>query len=147
VQQIPGTTKEPRPFDCEVIVDIVFDDGLFFFVIKNLGDKPAFKVSVKFDKAIRGVEGTKEISSLPLFRNIEFLAPHKEIATYLDSSGSYFRNRQPERFTLTVSYTDAIAKKKTGTIIHDLSIYREVGYVKKVNVSNEKKHPVNNHKE
>lgn len=87
--------KQVQPlFDSEAIVDIVFEDGLFFIVIKNLGDRPAFKVSVKFDREIIGVEGTKVISSLPLFRNIEFLAPHKEIITFLDTSGSYFRNRQ-----------------------------------------------------
>jgi hypothetical protein len=127
----------PLLFNCDVIADIVFNDGMFFIAIKNLSDKPAFKVSLKFDKKIKGVEKTKEISSLPLFHNIEFLAPHKEIMTFLDTSGSYFRNRQPERFSITVSYTDVYAKKKSGTITHDLSIYREIDYVKKVKRNNE----------
>ncbi|PYS43550.1 MAG: hypothetical protein DMF71_06835, partial [Acidobacteria bacterium] len=60
----------------DVIVDFVFDDGLLFIAISNLSDKPAYKVSITFDQEIHGLDG-KDICALPLFRNIEFLAPHK----------------------------------------------------------------------
>jgi hypothetical protein len=70
----------------EVIVDVLFDDGLLFIAVQNIGDRPALDVSVAFDKPIHGVNGTIEISSLSLFRNIAFLAPRKSIQTFLDTS-------------------------------------------------------------
>src|SRR5260370_37340733 len=82
----PEPTESPGP---GVIVDFIFDEGLFFIAISNVSDQPAYRVSVKFDCRIYGLGG-KDICALPLFRNIEFLAPHKTITTFLDSSGSYF---------------------------------------------------------
>ncbi|HLF19174.1 MAG TPA: hypothetical protein VI704_00130 [Bacteroidota bacterium] len=124
-------TKEKDARRPEVIVDFVFDDGLFFISVKNIGDGPALKVSVTFDKRFRGVEGTQEISSLQLFRNIEFLAPRKEISTFLDTSASYFRRRQPTKITASISYRDQQKVRFATTISHDLSIYKQIGYIKK----------------
>ena len=115
----------------EVIVDFIFDNGLVFISVSNIGDKPAFKVSVEFDKKIFGVEGNKEISALPLFRNIEFLSPRKDIVTFLDTSASYFRRGEPTKISATISYQDSSGTKYTTTITHDLEIYKEIGYVKR----------------
>ena len=113
-------------FDCDVIVDFVYNNGLLYAIIKNLGERPAFGVSVSFDCRITGAGGTKEISALPLFKNIEFLAPHREIGTLVDKCSSYFRRGQPEKITLTVTYTDVAGKQKSGIIRHDIGIYREL---------------------
>jgi hypothetical protein len=86
------TPSEREPM---VIVDFVFEDGLFFIAVKNISANPVYDVSVTFDKKFTGVEGAKDISSLRLFRNIPFLAPQKEIVAFLDTSASYFRRRQP----------------------------------------------------
>lgn len=112
-------------------MDFVFDDGLFFIAVKNIGDKPALKVSVKFDKRIVGVEGSKEISAMPLFRSVEFLAPHKEIVAFLDTSASYFRRDQPTKIAAHVSYQDERGAHYATTIHHDLEIYRDIGYVRR----------------
>ena len=109
-------------------MDFIFDEGLFHISIKNIGDRPAFKVSIRFDKKIVGVEGTKEISALPLFRNIEFLPPKKEIVIFLDTSASYFSRGQPTKISARISYRDFRGKKHETTIKHDLEIYREIGY-------------------
>ena len=126
-------TKKPRRVakisDPAVIVDFIFDRGLFFIAIKNIGDKSAFKISVQFDKKILGVEGTKEISALPLFQNIEFLPPHKEIVTFLDTSASYFGRKEPTKISTRVSYYDIKRTKHAITLKHDLGIYAEIGYV------------------
>src|SRR5438132_3731947 len=89
----------------DVIVDFVFDDGLLFITISNLSDKPAYKVSVTFDRKIHGFGG-KDVFGLPLFRNIEFLAPHKTITTFLDSSGSYFSRKEATRISAHITYHD-----------------------------------------
>jgi hypothetical protein len=116
----------PRP---EVIVDFIFEDGLFFIAVHNISDVPAYKVSTRFKPSFTGVEGTKEISELALFRNIEFLAPRKEIKTFLDATASYFHRQEPLLITAQISYEDGNGKKYATTIRHDLSIYMELGYV------------------
>ena len=134
------TSHRNDVFDLSVIVDFIFEDGLLFISIKNLSDEPAFKVSIVFDKKIIGVNGRKEISSLPLFRNIEFLAPHKEIKIFLDSSQSYFGHKydsskmshagQPDKISVKISYLNKKGKLITGIIHHNLGIYREIGYIR-----------------
>ena len=116
----------------DVIVDFVFDDGLLFIAISNLSDKPAYKVSVTFDQEIHGLDG-KDICALPLFRNIEFLAPHKTITTLLDSSGSYFSREESTRISACITHHDFQGTKKVATINHDLEIYREIGFVRRPN--------------
>jgi hypothetical protein len=122
--------KRPELSEPDVIVDFVFDEGLFFIAISNLSDRPAYKVSVKFDCQIYGFGG-KDICTLPLFGNIEFLAPHKTITTFLDSSGSYFSSGGPTRISAHIAYHDFRGTKKVATINHDLEIYREIGFIRR----------------
>jgi hypothetical protein len=119
------TVPDPDPY---VIVDFVFDRGLLSISIKNIGSRPAFRVRVEFSHQLMGVEGTVEVSALPLFRALEFLPGGKEIGTFLDSSASFFRSRQPVEITTRISYQDARGAKFTNTIRHNLEIYREIGY-------------------
>src|ERR1043166_547096 len=99
----------------DVIVDFVFDEGLFFISISNISDTPAYRVSVKFDPKICRLDG-KDLTALPLFQNIEFLAPHKDIVMFLDSSGSYFSQGGPTKVSARISYQDAQGTKKVTTI-------------------------------
>ena len=116
----------------EVIIDFIFDNGLFFISIRNIGNKPAFNISVDFDKKIFGVEGSKEISALPLFQNIEVLPPQKEIVTFLDTSAAYFKRGEPTKISVQISYRDSREKIFTATINHDLEIYKEIGYIRRL---------------
>jgi hypothetical protein len=124
---MPERRRAPqRP---EVIVDFVFEAGRLFIAVKNIGDKPALKVSVTFDHKVFGLGGTKEISALPLFKNIEFLAPQREIATFLDSSAAYFSRQEPTLVAAHISFQDSRRRRYRTTIRHDLQIYRDIGYV------------------
>ncbi|MHC4267650.1 MAG: hypothetical protein ACYSTS_04220 [Planctomycetota bacterium] len=116
----------PRP---EVIVDFIFEDGLLYVSIKNIGAKPAYKISTHFDKPFAGVEGTKNFSELPLFRCIEFLPPQKEIKTFLDKSISYFGRNEPTIISAVVQYESSFKKKYSQTMTHNLEIYKELGYI------------------
>jgi len=124
------TPNERQP---EVIVDFVFEDGLFFIAIKNISASPAYDVSIAFSKKFTGVEGTKDICALPLFRNIPFLAPQKEIVAFLDSSASYFRRRQPTNIQATITCRDASGTEIKSVIKHDLAIYKDIGFVRRMN--------------
>jgi hypothetical protein len=121
---ISGYSQRP-----EIIIDIVFDNGLLFISVKNIGKRSACRVSVDFDREIIGLEGTKEISGLPLFENIEYMPPQKEIVTFLDSSASYFAREEPSRFATTVTCRDERGRNYNKTIRHNLDIYREIGYL------------------
>jgi hypothetical protein len=112
-----------------VIVDFTFDEGLLFISLRNIGGLPAYGVSVKFSEPIFGLGGEKEVSALPMFRRVEFLAPGKEIVTFLDSASSYFGREQPTRITAEVSWLDHEGEPHTGEIRHDLGIYRDIAFV------------------
>ena len=125
-----------RPDSCpepDVILDVRFEAGLLFVSVRNIGAKPAINVSVTFKKKLVGLEGTKLISELALFRRLAFLAPQTEIETFLDSSASYFKRRQPARIDALVRFEDVSGIKYERRISHDLSIYKEIGYLVRVN--------------
>lgn len=113
----------------EVIVDFVFDHGLLHLVVENIGAAPAYRVSVKFDRLFHGLGGRQEMSGLRLFRCIEFLAPHKRIETFLDTSSAYFQRREPRRLTASIAFRDAQRRSYERHIVHDLSIYKDLSYV------------------
>jgi hypothetical protein len=119
----------PSASQPEVILDFIFEGGLFFIVIKNISAFPARDVSVQFDKSFTGVEGTRDISALPLFRKIPFLAPQKEIMAFLDTSASYFHRRQPTKIQATITYRDNSGAPHKAVVKHDLGIYKGIGYI------------------
>jgi hypothetical protein len=119
--------------NCEpdVVVDFIFEIGLLFIAIINIGEGPAFCISVKFNGEIQGVGGTKLISEMPLFRHLEFMPPDKKITTFLDTSSSYFAHRQPTEIETSISFSDRHGKQYNNKIKHNLDIYRDIGYIKK----------------
>ena len=113
----------------EVIVDFRFEQGLLYIALENISAVPAYRVSVRFDKTFRGLDGNCEISSLRLFRRVEFLAPQRRIETLLDSSRAYFQRREPTSIKAIVTFRDAAGKAHTREILHDLKIYQDLTYV------------------
>jgi len=141
-QTFPGleTTPNNPPFPQaivenppEVIFDFVYDEGLFFISVQNISDRPAYKVQVVFEPPFKGLGGSLEASSMPLFRNIEFLAPHKTISTFLDTSTAYFNRGEPTRITARISFRDGKGRLSTLTIHHDLEIYRSIITIRRQN--------------
>ena len=117
--------------DAEVIVDVVFERGLLFLVVANLGDRPAHAVRVRFEQRFSGVGGTKRIDRLALFRRLEFLAPRKAIEVFLDRSDAYFARAEPPRLTAAISWRTSEGERRRTTIVHDLEIYRDLGYIER----------------
>jgi len=112
----------------QVIVDIVFTHGLFYVSAENISDQPAYRVSIKWEPSFHGLGGTQATSDLPLFKNIEFLAPHKAIQTLLDTSRAYFKRGEPTHLEATIQYQDASGRSYCHTIRHNLEIYRDLVY-------------------
>ena len=117
--------------DADVILDVVFERGLLFLVLENTGDRAAHGVRVKFDERFSGVGGTKRIDRLALFRKLEFLAPWKSIEVFLDRSDAYFARGEPTRLTAAVSWRTPEGERRRSTIVHDLEIYRDLGYIER----------------
>jgi len=111
------------------VLEVVFDDGLLFLAVANIGDAPALGVSCRFRRKLRGLGGTQDVSKLPLFRNIAFLGPGREIRTLLDSSAAYFARGEPTQVSVTTSYADGSGRTYRTVVQHDLEIYRDLAYV------------------
>lgn len=113
----------------EVIVDFEFRQGLFFISVRNIGAKPAINVRVDFAPSFTGLSGTKQVTDLPLFRDLTYLAPARCIETFVDTSVSYFERVQPTRIKMSVGYGDQNGNRFADRFEHNLEIYREIGYV------------------
>jgi len=111
-----------------VILDFVFDEGLLFVSLANIGDTPATDVVVELDQCIRTAEGG-ELGAMELFRQLRFLAPHKEIVAFVDSSAAYFERKEPAKVTALIRWKDQDGESRSATIHHDLSVYRELPFV------------------
>jgi len=114
-----------------VILDVVFDRGLLFLVVANIGDDPARGVRVKFEQRFSGIDGTRRIDRLALFRRLEFLAPRKSIEVFLDRSASYFARDEPTELTAAIAWRAADGTRRSTTVHHDLEIYRDLGYIER----------------
>ena len=117
--------------DGEVILDLVFDRGLLFLVLENLGHRPAHSVRVKFDRPFSGVGGAKRMDRLALFRKLEFLAPYKSIEVFLDRSDAYFARDEPTELSARVTWRTPEGARRAATIVHNLEIYRDLGYIER----------------
>ena len=115
--------------ESEVILDVVFDRGLLFLVVANIGDRPAHEVRIRFKRAFTGLGGTRKMHRLALFERLEFLAPRKSIDVFLDRSAFYFARRQPTTLTATIAWRTADGEQLRSTVTHDLEIYRDLAYI------------------
>lgn len=118
-----GTTQP------DVIVDVLFEKGLLYFVIINNSDLVARNVRVKFDRKIVGVQGRVVISDLNIFDALDFLAPRKEIRVFIDVAHGYFARKGAEKIKLGLEWRNEGRKRFSKTIYHNLSIYKDMGYL------------------
>jgi hypothetical protein len=111
-----------------VILDFVFDDGLLFVSLANIGDAPATDIAVEFDQPVRTADGG-ELGAMPLFRRLTFLAPGKDIMAFVDSSAAYFGRGEPEKIAASIRWSDPDGEARSAVIRHDLGVYRDLPFV------------------
>lgn len=121
-----SASNAPRP---DVIVDFHCDQGLLFVSLKNIGERSAYSVSTIFDKPLLGLSGQKCISDLQLFRCVEFVPPGKQFSQLVDPLSTWFQQDRPSRYTITITYSARDGKKFRERIIHNLDIYKDLGYI------------------
>jgi hypothetical protein len=109
--------------DDGVVVDVVFELGLLYLELANLGDRPALDVSCSFEPPIVDVHG-RSLSELALFRHLGFLAPRRRIRSLLGPSAGY-----SETLTVSVEYGRHGGERATTRLTHDLAAFGELAYV------------------
>lgn len=108
-----------------VVLDTALADGLLWLIVENVGDEPAHKISVRFSRVLMGLGGSVEISALPLFRDLGFLAPGKSHRVVLDRADLHLRGRRRHVFTAVVEFSDGRGRSLSSRQRHNLDIYRE----------------------
>jgi len=126
-----GPARRPGEGDPDVILDVIFEDGLFFLAVENISAFPAVDVAVTFRKPLMGLGGGKDVAALPLFRNIPFLAPRKEIRTLLDVAHAFFARRQSSLIEAEITFRDRAGGSFATAVRHNLRIYKELAYVRR----------------
>ena len=127
--KIESPTPEKNP---DVIVDFEYSDGFLFIVIENIGNDSAYYTSVRFNKKVLGMQKTKNISSLKIFRSLKFLPPGKKIKILVDLFQFYLAGKQPMQIRTVIFFKNKLKQKFQNSIQHDLSIY--VDFVEIYNV-------------
>jgi hypothetical protein len=79
--------------------------NLLNFEIKNVGNTPAFDISCHFDPDIQYQKTDLQLSQLPIFNNLNVLAPKEKVVFLFASAIEYFNDQsKPMETRATVSY-------------------------------------------
>ncbi len=113
--------------DDGVIVDVVFEDGVFYLELANLSNRPALNVACSFDTPLIDAEG-RNVSELGLFRHVTFLGPRRRVRTLLDSLSGFFARAQTKSFAVTVEYERPGESRCATEVTHNLDLYHELAY-------------------
>ena len=120
-------TRARRTTDPSVILDLACERGMFLFVLSHRGDTPVRDISVKFRRKIVGMGGDLDISGLPIWTNLTFLPPGKEIRVPIDIAATFLARDKGKPLTVVVSYTEGDQDDRwMAEITHDFTAYRDM---------------------
>jgi hypothetical protein len=111
----------------EVVVDVDVSDGLFSILLRNIGPRPALDVKTTFDTPFTGLGGRKAITTMRVFKGVDFMAPGKVFEQFVDPLSAYAARREPLLIKATVVYRDRAGHAYEETMTHDLRVYMELG--------------------
>ena len=114
-----------------MIVDFVFEEGLLYVSLQNVGDVPAYDVRAGFDPPFHGLGGEQDASRLRMFRHTPFLGPRRTIRSFLDRSAAYFAREEPRSIAVSITYRDVGRRQHRRTIHHDLAVYEDLAFVER----------------
>jgi hypothetical protein len=112
-----------------VILDFVFERGLLFITLSNIGAAPAYDISVTFDHRIPAVDGGSPVNELGLFQRLKFIPPQKRITSLVSSYSSYCTSGGPMELEVRVYFHDSRGRRHVNVIKHDLSAYRDIRHI------------------
>lgn len=130
------TVKGPKPpirvvdktlSDQSVYLDVVFDEGLMFFELCNVGQHSVTNIRVAFDKPLLGIDNV-DISKLNIFNYLAFLPAGKRIRILLDTAQSFQLKRQRSTLKVTLRWKSGRTALKT-IVRHDFRAYADFPHV------------------
>lgn len=116
--------KKKRKGRPRVIVDFVLEKEVFYLSILNGSAQGAYDVCVVFDVPVLGHNGTKNITELPIVKNIPYLAPFKSIQLFIDPIDLFFTHLQQGEVEIETHYKDRKNCAYKDKNKHDLNIYK-----------------------
>ncbi len=126
-----GAAAEHRRLsrEADVILDLEFEDGLFFLVLENIGGRPAHAVRVRFAEPLHGLGGEKRIDRLQIFRRLELLGPRRRVRIFLDRAALLFAREEHTTVEARVTWRTDEGARGSRTVRHDLAAYRDFPYL------------------
>lgn len=116
----PAPNSPPAPTD--VWLDTRVEAGALEFVLRCNGPGGAHAVRLRFSRAIRDVAGER-VNDNPLFTQLEFLAPGREVVLLIDTLAGYARRRQPMRFDVRIAWRDDAGRPGRRDLTHELAAW------------------------
>jgi len=128
---VTGPAPEHRrpPREPDVILDLEFEDGLFFLVLENIGGRPAHAVRVRFAEPLHGLGGEKRIDRLQIFRRLELLGPGRCVRVFLDRAALLFAREQQTTLGARITWRTDDGARGARAVRHDLAAYRDFPYL------------------
>ena len=108
-----------------MVVDLVLEAGLLHLELANLGAQPARNVTCRFDRPLADLSG-RDVGELALFKHMPFLMPGKRIRTLLGRAAAFCTTEGPTTVAITVDYDDNRGIRRTASVEHDFSVYRDL---------------------
>jgi len=113
-----------------VIVDFCLEQEFLFLKITNHSDAEATHVKVSFHKNVYLRQAKTTLNKLPIFEQLLYFAPHKEIKIFIDQIDSFFKKNKTPSYRVKITCRDVSGKQVfTKTIYHNLNIYRNLPIV------------------
>lgn len=109
----------------DVLLDTRVDAGALEFVLRCTGPGAAHAVRVRFSRVIRDLAGAR-VNDNPLFTQLEFLAPGREVVLLVDTLAGYVKRRQPARFDVRIAWRDDAGRDGRRDLTHDLAAWTQL---------------------
>jgi hypothetical protein len=115
----------PPPAAADVILDVDVRNGTLHFVLHNIGLQPAHAVRVRFSRVLRDVAGLR-VGDNPLYTQLAFLAPGRQLALFVDTLAGYMQRRQPMQFDVRLTWCDDAGRPQHRSLSHDLTAHTQL---------------------
>lgn len=115
------------------VLDFELIDESIYIRYYNASDIEAYNLSVEFSHSIPGFHGTRKISSLAVFRELNYMAPNKEFLIYVDDVGSFFEVLNIDSVRVDLKYQNKTGRRMSKSITHNLLVYKDIPIIIKSN--------------
>lgn len=116
-------TKPDGRHGSNVVFDLDYIDGVFEFVLVNIGDELALSPRVRFSRQLTGLGGRTVVTELPIWERLTLLRPDGEVRVFFDTSHNILREPQ-KTFTAHVTWKSMNGDEFRAKYTHDMEAYR-----------------------